>query len=69
MPSYIAQTRYSPDPKTWAGKWRFATIEEAEACLADLRQRHGDILIETRIVESSASPSESKKMKSRIGRY
>lgn len=63
MTSYIAQTRYRPDPDRWGGSWRYATREEAEACLADLRTRHGDILIETRIVESPGSPTESSRPK------
>ena len=56
MPSYIAQTLYRQDPKTWAGKWRYATREEAEACLACYRREHGDILLATRIVESPFKP-------------
>ena len=61
MTSYIAQTLYRQDPSRWGGRWRHATREQAEACLAAYRREYSDILLATRIVESPLKPHSGNK--------
>jgi hypothetical protein len=55
--SYLAMTRFDGDPD-WGGLGgrRYATPQEAEASLSELRARRTD-LVETRIAESPYRPT------------
>jgi hypothetical protein len=52
MTSYALRTRFADAPDDWSGNnsLRYATREEAQAHLDDIRRRRPD-LIETKIVE------------------
>lgn len=56
--SYVAKILYAEANGQWIGtdQLRFTTEAEAEAYLADLRSRRGDVL-ETRVVEHTAKPT------------